>query len=489
MHAWKFIGVSFIGCCAAAVAIGACGDTPGSSGGGAASPQACDTKAACLDGGECCFASPDAATGVCQEKCVCLEDSDCVDPQLPGHIPICCSGACVVTLHGCVNGAGCEPGFFCAKEEGNDCFGYCEPEPGSGGGGGTGGGGGSTTTIVEGDFATLDQPEAPSILDYISFQIVIAAFEDDNYVVVAGSQGQRVHRLSDGSVTHDFTVMNAPSYASVGANNALVSIGPEGYAIRGYDLSNDTFSAFQQLGAIGFNITGLAPIPTSNGVSVHGMFYANNSNNLVRRLDANPGPFGGFSSSTWEGISATDFASKGIAGDVVHVYSPVGEGPILGVSELANTFTGRLWWLDPATLSSLDLVGLVGDGPRRIDCLEPAGTPCAISNYVSGTLTLLDWPDRNAAPTIGATSVPVAGPVGIDMALVNGAPTVVSTGFNDNTVHLTTIGPGLTPSDEAFTLVGCSQPGHAIFLPNATHILVTCFGSDIYQVHALPLTL
>jgi hypothetical protein len=160
----------------------------------------------------------------------------------------------------------------------------------------------------------------------------------------------------------------------------------------------------------------------------------------------------------------------------VSVWSPPDDGPFIGVRA-----TGELFWTDPASGTLVD-VGMLPAGPRRVRCLEPAGTPCAVSSYVAGAITIVDWPDRAAPPVIGA-SVPVDGPVGIDLAMVGGAVTVASTGFRDGTLHLTTL--GAPPSDQATTLPDCPSPGHVIFLPGATHVLVTCNGAAAFEVRAL----
>lgn len=275
-------------------------------------------------------------------------------------------------------------------------------------------------------------------------------------------------------------------YALVGANNALVSIGPDGYAQRAYDADSDSFG-FAQLGLLGNNITGVSPIAASPQ-SVTGILLSNNTLNQVHRLDPLSGEFGGFASGGLF-IDQVTFATNGLsANTVVHVYSPMGDGPILGIGDSAAAGQpGKLWWHDPGSSTSITTVGDLGEGPRRLDCLEPAGTPCAVSSFVAGEVTLVDWPNRNAPPTIGATTVPVAGPVGIDLAMVGGSPTVAATGFNDDTLHLITIGPGLAPTDQEVPLNNCTQPGHATFVPDGSHVVVTCNGSDNFVVLELPI--
>ena len=414
----------------------------------------------------------------------------------------CCLGGCidvVTPCDECAVQADCPVNWWCCEgSRGNECISELEitaaecdvPGGGFGGVGGTGGAGGaheggSSTVITPGSYPTLEQPEGFSALDFITFDIVTQAqahlFEDDLYLAIAGSTGQRIHRLSDGAEAFDFSTMNDPSYFVLGANNALVSIGPSGYADRRYDEAGDAFG-FAQLGLMGQNITGLTPVLAPSSVSA--IYLSSNSANRVYRLDPIADPFGGFNSSLF--IDEVTFAVEGLAtAPVVHMYSPPLPGPMLGIGD-GNP--GRLWWVDPQMVGGLTVVGNLGNGPRRIDCLEPAGTPCAVSNFSSGEITLIDWPDRAAPPTIGAVSAAVDGPVGIDVAMVDGAPSIVATGFNDDTVHLITIGPGLMPTSQTLTLAGCTAPGHALFLPGATHIVVTCNGSDNFLVLELPLS-
>lgn len=356
----------------------------------------------------------------------------------------------------------------------------------AGGSGGQGGSGGNIPPVTPGTYDTVEGPEAPSILDYLDFQIVIAdqqnVFEDDLYVAIAGTGGQQLHRLSDGSVAFDFTgAMGGPSYGIMGANNVLITIGPEGYAQRAYNEDTQQFG-FAQLGAIGQNVTGLTPVPLPTG----GVRFLLANNQLNQGIVLNPLSGGGFQEAgTFP--PAPSVAAAGLTNfPIVHTYSPPDIGPLLGIGDSPSAgLPGRLWRYDPAS-QFLEVVGNVGEGPRRVDCLDPQGTPCAVSNYVSGEITLVDWPNRSAAPTIGATTVPVAGPVGIDVAMVMGTPTVAATGFSDDTLHLITIGPNLTPDDTTIGLTGCTQPGHVVFTPDAEHLVVTCNGSDNFQVLEVP---
>jgi hypothetical protein len=129
-------------------------------------------------------------------------------------------------------------------------------------------------------------------------------------------------------------------------------------------------------------------------------------------------------------------------------------------------------------------VGEVGAGPRRVNCLEPEGTPCVVSSFNAGLMTVVDWPDRSAPPTLRNETVSVDGPVGNAIAHVGDAIIAGATGFNDNTLHLVTITAD-SVTDDSIALTGCSNPGHMIFLPGG-YALVTCNGSDNYQVLKIP---
>jgi hypothetical protein len=225
---------------------------------------------------------------------------------------------------------------------------------------------------------------------------------------------------------------------------------------------------FSQLDLLGSNITDVVPVARTPD-SVSGMLLANNTDDRVERLDPDLGnPYGGFVLTT--PVLDTELAA--IAGNIVSVYSPAEAGPFLGLVDSPAVGTpGSLFWVDPQNTAGLAVVGAVGEGPRRVRCLQPAGTPCAITNYTTGSVMVADWPDRASPPTVRPTSVAVAGPVGVDLALVGGTPTAVATGFADSSVHLITIPVSGDPIDQAVTLTGCANPGHAIFTPGGTHIV------------------
>jgi hypothetical protein len=138
---------------------------------------------------------------------------------------------------------------------------------------------------------------------------------------------------------------------------------------------------------------------------------------------------------------------------------------------------GKLWITKPGTNDVGTLVGNTGNSPRRIRCL-PSHNLCAVSNFASDTLTIVQWNGLGNASIVGEVAVG-DGPVGIDLVAAGANVKVISTGFNDDTYTITTLEPDgdqisnvTTPSP-----VGCNNPGHAIWLPNSPgQAVITCNG-------------
>ena len=177
-------------------------------------------------------------------------------------------------------------------------------------------------------------------------------------------------------------------------------------------------------------------------------------------------------------IVATEFPD---AGELRSVFPTGVNGPILVISESEDMVAeGHLFYKKDSVITK---VGDVGKGPRRIRCLSGV---CAVSNYVSKTLTVLSWPAINTAPTI-VNNVSVGdGPVGIDMFLSEDNHIyVVSTGFNDRSFSLTKLDQsGNVVSNEKEDLPEeCQNPGHAIFVPGEEpSLVITCNGSENFVV-------
>jgi len=154
------------------------------------------------------------------------------------------------------------------------------------------------------------------------------------------------------------------------------------------------------------------------------------------------------------------------------------------IASVIDGTPGKLWITKPGTVELGTLVGDVGNSPRRIRCL-PSHDLCAVSNFASDSLTIVQW-DGVGTAAITATVAVGDGPVGIDLVADGANVKVVSTGFGDDTYTITTLGPTGTVVGQPDTNpvpAGCVDPGHAIWLPNAPGtIVVTCKGSNGYAV-------
>src|SRR5690606_3210618 len=139
----------------------------------------------------------------------------------------------------------------------------------------------------------------------------------------------------------------------------------------------------------------------------------------------------------------------------------------------------------PAKLFHIDLSGderqitevgeLEGSDPRRLRCDLESGM-CAVSDFSGSRITILRW-DGSSAPGITDATAEGAiakGPVGIDVF----GRRIVSAGFDDNRYSILEV-------DEAGKIVsvttkdlpeGCTKPGHAKFLRDATNtVVVSCW--------------
>lgn len=133
----------------------------------------------------------------------------------------------------------------------------------------------------------------------------------------------------------------------------------------------------------------------------------------------------------------------------------------------------------------------LGLDARKVRCVEDgSGTGsliCIVSVFGDDRLAILSWDGENEPDMKGFVDVG-DGPVGIDLKLINSTDNiaVVSTGFNDNTVTLTTVSASGTVEDKTTWSApdGCSNPGHAILIQDAESwkIAGTCYNSDNYFI-------
>ena len=103
---------------------------------------------------------------------------------------------------------------------------------------------------------------------------------------------------------------------------------------------------------------------------------------------------------------------------------------------------GQLYLADPAVFAdptAFDaeptFIGNVGMEPRKVRCLNGV---CVVSNFGSDSLTIVLWDGGDTATIVDEVLVGL-GPVGIDLRMVQGNVSVISTALNDNTYNITDV--------------------------------------------------
>jgi len=122
---------------------------------------------------------------------------------------------------------------------------------------------------------------------------------------------------------------------------------------------------------------------------------------------------------------------------------------------------GKLYLQEISSLHDMpEFITDLGDSPRRIRSM---GDVAVISNFASGTLTVVSW-SQDDEVAISETVTVGDGPVGIDlMELDGGNIAIASTGFNDGTYWVTVVSEsGSLVSNNGFALpAGIEGAGHA----------------------------
>jgi len=139
---------------------------------------------------------------------------------------------------------------------------------------------------------------------------------------------------------------------------------------------------------------------------------------------------------------------------------------------------GEIWlWHDSGSGFEATDLGDVGDTPRRLRTLNGIAV---LTNFGSGTITILTWDGAGSAAIVGTQAVG-DGPVGVDLLpRAGGGVFALTTGWNDDTYTITEIdGAGAVVASNTTALpAGHLQPAHGIWLHDADEsFIVSCFGS------------
>ncbi|MDJ0869262.1 MAG: right-handed parallel beta-helix repeat-containing protein [Myxococcota bacterium] len=232
-------------------------------------------------------------------------------------------------------------------------------------------------------------------------------------------------------------------------------VGEFGLTLLGFEAAADAFHRG------GDETVNSAFLVASAGVSELSMAIAEFGSTIDSRLVATFDQFGGF--------SAPALATGFVTADGSHL--------------LAANNAGILYLLDLAAPrgTAATEVGQVGRSPRRLRC---ASGLCAVSDFALDRLTLIAW-DGGANASILGDIASSQGPLGIDVRPANGAVSIASAGFFDQTVRVTDVTTaGRVLADVALAAPeGCVDPAYAIWLRDAAQsVAVSCNGSDAIAV-------
>jgi len=161
-----------------------------------------------------------------------------------------------------------------------------------------------------------------------------------------------------------------------------------------------------------------------------------------------------------------------VSGSLISAWAPDFAGKTL----IAITDKGDLWWVEQwnPTTKTRAATG-IGTDLRRIRCLEGH---CGITDFGSKTMTLVDWSATNAAPTVKGTVQVGDGAVGLDIRKDGANWLYLTTGYNDDTYTITTVGADYSVVSNVTTPMdaGCKKPGYATFYtdPALRYLAVSC---------------
>lgn len=170
----------------------------------------------------------------------------------------------------------------------------------------------------------------------------------------------------------------------------------------------------------------------------------------------------------------------------VSIVTATAGGPVLAVSRTQGRFSdSRLYFTDRSGAATD--VGVLGVDARRIRHLNAIAV---VSLFGDDSLRIVSWDGVNAPTIVGDPIAVGDGPVGLGLRDAgNNTIQVVSTGFNDNTITVTTVASdgSVTGNTVYGAPAGCSQPAHAIFIDNADDVadpfvMATCFSTGNYVI-------
>ena len=257
------------------------------------------------------------------------------------------------------------------------------------------------------------------------------------------------------------------SQAGTGEREGLLTIGPSDAFLR--LKPGGVWSDFGQLVVFGQNVTDAVYLVGQEGGS--DLLLSHGS---VTSLFFDAGQDG------WTSAPIAFFGTAITGGGAISAIARELDGQRLIVT---NGQPGQLQSHVGSNTTRTTWIGDTGDEPRRI---RAAGRLAAISNFGSGTLTLVRWETDGTVEILGTVAVGDS-PIGLDVRETGTDYRIVSTGFNDDTLTITIVektGLTVVSSTTVATPAGVTGPGHAIWLDD-THIALTGNTSNNFAIREI----
>lgn len=306
---------------------------------------------------------------------------------------------------------------------------------------------------------------------------------EGEYLQVAHAGGAVTYNLATGlSVKLPFTGFISGMYGAMALHGQdgdfALGHGPSGAAFRYYDYDSHDFGLTLIEGGGTPRYLTDAFLPETHG-DPYDDRYAVVANNFNRVEWYQMGAVGSYNytryryiDDAWFGGASWGNAFSAQGGfDTAAIVATTG-----GASDPGELWFGQASEDGGATHTGIK-VGDLGFTARYMRCWQ---VHCGVASFDSDSLTVIHWPDRNAAPTIQGSVTVGDGPVGVDVRPDGaGGAVFLTTGYNDPSYTETPVAADGTPGDPVTTpLTGCPGPGFARYVgKDYSHIAVICDGA------------
>lgn len=322
-------------------------------------------------------------------------------------------------------------------------------------------------TLVHEDF--LQQSED------LSKRLVALVAGSSSFALVNMDNRANLELLSTGSEHFGAIGIVDPSG---GGNDLVVAFGPAGIETVAYDVNGGGFGEIEADTATGnptvTDVSHYGSDPAASGVVI-ARFGGNRVESLSFDTEALDGSFGPGAIN----ISNAVFVDANASGKVVSACALTADGPVVVVTQgVLNAQPGEMYVWHSDDPEELELLGNVGDDPRRVRCLNGL---IVVTSFADSTLTTARLDPEIGMPLVVETIDVGGAPIGVDLAETSdGMIAALTTGFDNGTYTVTVISPdghmeSSTTAD--FGNLACAGPGFGVWGPDGEGFF-TCHGSD-----------